>query len=149
VNVGRAAEASAARCSVRLRPCAMAATAARKIVRDTCADRGLPTGLVEDAALVAGVLVTHSVRQAHSRIRLLVEVGECAVLVRVEDQSSVLPAAIGEDRAAAGYGLDMVGRVAARSGFVGTSTGRRGWALLARSGSSNRDGLDGATAAVA
>jgi hypothetical protein len=128
VNVGRAAGAAAARCSVRLRPCATAATAARKIVRDTCAE---------------------SVRQAHGRIRLLVEVGECAVLVRVEDDSGVLPVAIGEDRAAAGCGLEMVGRVAARSGFVGTSTGRRGWALLARSGSSNRDGLDGATAAVA
>jgi anti-sigma regulatory factor (Ser/Thr protein kinase) len=127
----------------------MAATAARKIVRGTCADRGLPTGLVEDAALVAGVLVTHSVRQAHSRIRLLVEVGECAVLVRVEDESGVLPPAAEPAPGTGGYGLAIVGRLARGSGFVRTRTGRQGWALLAQSGATDTHGLDGLTMAVA
>jgi hypothetical protein len=54
--------------SIRLRPCPAAATAARKMVREICSGCGLPAGLVEDAALVTGVLVTRSARQAHTAI---------------------------------------------------------------------------------
>jgi len=54
--------------STRLRPCPAAATAARKMVREICSGCGLPAGLVEDAALVTGVLVTCSARQAHTAI---------------------------------------------------------------------------------
>ena len=53
--------------SIRLRPCP-AAAAARKMVPEICSGRGLPTGLVEDAALVTGVPVTCSARQAHTAI---------------------------------------------------------------------------------
>jgi hypothetical protein len=125
----------------------VAATAARKIVRDTCAGRGLPTGLVEDAALVAGVLVTHSVRQVHTRIRLLVEVGERAVLVRVEDNSAVLPAT-GAARGTGGYGLPLVGRLAQGSGFVRTRTGRQGWALLTQRAATDSHRFDRPTTAA-
>jgi hypothetical protein len=103
----------------------------------------LPTGLVEDAALVAGVLVTHSVRQARSRIRLLIEVGAGTVLIRVEDDSGVLPPTAGAVAGTGGYGLAIVGRLARGSGFVRTRTGRQGWALLAQSGATDTHGLDG------
>jgi hypothetical protein len=149
VSAGPAPRASAGRRAVRLRPCAAAATAARKIVRDTCAGRGLPTGLVEDAALVAGVLVTHSVLQAHTRIGLLVEVAAQAVLVRVEDDCGVLPPALGADRGTGAYGLAMVGRLARGSGFVRTRTGRQAWALLTRYEAAGGDELDAPTRAVA
>jgi len=149
LSAGRASQASVARCSVRLRPCAVAATAARKIVRDTCSGRGLPTGLVEDAALVAGVLVTHSVHQARSRIRFLVEVDTRAVLIRVEDDSGVLPPTAGGVPGTGGYGLATVERMARGSGFVRTRTGRQGWALLAQSGAADSDRHDGPTTAAA
>jgi hypothetical protein len=105
----------------------------------------MPTGLVEDAALVAGVLVTHSVRQAHSRIRLLVEVGAGVVLVRVEDDSGVLPPAA-EPAPATGYGRAIVGRLARGSGFIRTRTGRQGWPLLAQPGATDTHGLTMAVA---
>jgi hypothetical protein len=116
--------------AVRLRPCAAAATAARKLVRTTCGGFGFPTGLVEDAALVTGVLVTSSVRQAHSCIRLRVEVSTRAVVVLVEDDGTVLPLAVTDQAGGGGYGLDMVQRLTQRSGFLRTSTGRQAWALL-------------------
>jgi hypothetical protein len=99
--------------------------------------------------LVAGVLVRHTVRQARSRIRLLVEVDARAVLVRVEDDSGVLPPAAGAVPGTGGYGLAIVGRLARGSGFVRTRTGRQGWALLARSEATDSDRLDGPSRAVA
>ena len=81
--------------------------------------------------MVTGVLVTSSVRQAHTGIRLRVEVRAGAVLVRVDDEGRDLPPLTGDHPASGGYGLDMVQRLAQRSGFVRTPTGRRGWALLA------------------
>jgi hypothetical protein len=149
MTAGPAPQVCTARCTVRLRPCAVAATAARKIVRDSCTGRGLPSGLIEDAALVTGVLVTHSVRQAHTRILLVVEVDAHAVLVRVEDDCSVLPAASGADRGSSGYGLMTVARLARGSGYIRTRTGRQGWALLTQSRLADNAGLSESNATAA
>jgi len=111
------------------------------MVREICSGCGLPAGLVEDAALVTGVLVTCSVRQAHTAIQLRVEVSAGAVLVRVEDLGNVLPPPSGDHPASDGYSLDMVPRLAQRSGFVRTSTGRQGWALLAEQPGRDQPGI--------
>ena len=105
--------------------------AAQGMVREVCVGSGLPAGVVNDAALVAGVLVTDSMGQTQGGGPWLqVELGAHAVTLRVEDTSTALPVHGSEGRVAGGYDLDILGRLVDTWGFSRTSTGRQVWALL-------------------
>ena len=123
------------RVSIRMRPGALAPASARRWVFQIGMSWGLPQRQVEDAALVAGALVLHSVRQAGSPMRLALVWTEAGVLVEVEDACTAfpvvpLPAATG-GRGSEGLGLDLVRRVAQAFGFTCLPGGRQVWARVA------------------
>ena len=123
------------RVSIRMRPGALAPALARRWVFQIGMGWGLPQLQVEDAALVAGALVLHSVRQAGSPMRLALVWTEAGVLVEVEDACTAfpvvpLPAPTG-GRGSEGLGLDLVRRVAQAFGFTCLPGGRQIWARVA------------------
>ncbi len=123
------------RVSIRMRPGALAPASARRWVFQLGMSWGLPQQQVEDAALVAGALVLHSVRQAGSPMRLALVWTEAGMLVEVEDACTAfpvvpLPPATG-GRGPDGLGLDLVRRVAQAFGFTCLPGGRQIWARVA------------------
>ena len=122
------------RVSVRMRPGALAPASARRWVFQIGMSWGLPQRQVEDAALVAGALVLHSVRQAGSPMRLALVWTEAGMLVEVEDACTafpVVPLPATGDRGPEGLGLDLVRRVAQAFGFTCLPGGRQMWARVA------------------
>lgn len=73
---------------VRLAPRASAPRIARKLLRDACAEAGLPRDLIDDAALIIGELVTTSVRQARKAVDVLVSVAGEDVTMRIRDDGT-------------------------------------------------------------
>ena len=123
---------AAARLSVRMRPVPGAPAAARRLVREACAQWRLPAPLAEEAATVAGVLVLTSVHQVHSVLRLTIMAGversgRGTVLIEVEDPGR-------EDVAARPpsppWAVDNLTRLAADSGSARMPGGRQLWARV-------------------
>lgn len=109
------------------RPTPSAPAAARSAVREALDGLDVDDGRVEDAALVTGVLVTHSVSHAHTKLRVTVEPTAESVTVRVEDSSQELPIPPWDQGA---YSLDLVERIAQSWGFLRTDGGRQLWATV-------------------
>jgi hypothetical protein len=115
--------------SVRLRPRASAARVARRLVRDLCAGSRLPDELIENAVLVAGHLVTSSVKQSGTELDVVVEVHADAVTVRVQDglgyahPSPARPGWKGANRS-----QDIIARHSTSWGYCHRGAGRESWA---------------------
>ena len=121
------------RVSVRMRPGALAPASARRWVFQIGTNWGLSLRLIEDAALVAGAIVLHSVRQAGSPLCLSLLPTEDTVLIEVEDACTAFPTvSTGCDRCRGreGLGLDLVHRVAQAFGFTRLPDGRQVWARV-------------------
>lgn len=111
----------------RLAPRSSAPRCARKIVRDICTQSGLPERVIDDAALVAGELVTISVHQVHRPLDLIVLLDRDEVTVRVRDVGTMPPDSAGPGSTPRRC-WSMVGRIGRSSGYCETALGRELWA---------------------
>lgn len=126
---GRAGPNQGRMAAKQLRHRASAPRAARRLVRTICADAGLPTSLVDDAAVIAGELVTVSVRQSQCPVDVLVTVSDGEVRLRVHDSCTAAPDSCrhaDSDR----RGWDVARRLASSFGYGNGNGGRELWVLL-------------------
>lgn len=77
--------------ALTLNPDASAAGRAQRLVHHLRRCGELPDRVVDDAVLVVHELVTHSIHQAHSPIRLHVVLTDGQVMLRVQDAGLVSP----------------------------------------------------------
>ena len=88
---------------------------------------GLPDGVVDDAALVLGELVTEGTRQSHGDIDVVVEVANPTITVRVRDaRASRLPGKVSGPARNSG----TVRRLAASWGCARHVSGWEVWAVI-------------------
>jgi hypothetical protein len=120
---------SAAPHLLRLRPMSAAPRRARRLVREVCAGRGLPSWVVDDAALIVSELVTTSVRQSHAAVDVEVTVTAEELTVRVYDDSTVPPVGQGCEQDAQ-RSWAMVRRLGTSWGYHCGADGRQLWASL-------------------
>lgn len=115
------------RTCVRLSPRSSSPRITRRLVRQTCAASGLPDKLVDDAALVAGELVTTSLRQVHAPLLVDLSIVDDVVTVRVRDSGTQPPGGLG-DRPAAERSWDLVRRLGTSWGYHHGPDSREMWA---------------------
>ena len=115
---------------IHLRPRASAPRIVRHVVYTLCDEAGLPHRFGDDAALVAGELVTASIRQARSDIDVTVEAGPLQVRVGVRDTSDALPMLGFDPRPGPVRSADLVERLSSSWGYCRSDDGRETWALL-------------------
>lgn len=112
-----------------LRPAPRAPQLARRTLRAACGAAGLSPHLVDDAAQVVGELVTQSIRQAHSLVEVVVEIGPEGVTVRVADTARTQPLGPHAPRGVV-RSWNVVRRLSAASGCRCDVRGREMWAQL-------------------
>lgn len=123
--------AQPANVGVRLAPRPVAPRIARKLVRNVCAQAGLTDRVADNAALVAGELVTISVHQTRSVLDVFVTIDAGGVTVCVRDAGAMAP-----DDTVRGLttrrSWALVRRLGRSSGHRATVRGREMWAWLPR-----------------
>ncbi|MET8764213.1 STAS domain-containing protein [Lentzea sp. NPDC004782] len=111
---------------------------ARRFVRRTCAEWGVPDVMTDDAVHVASELVQNTMQHTGSEARLRLELCNGRLTVAVGDDSQV-PAVLadpGLDPVRAGKGLRMVAQLAKTWGCVADQVEQRKtvWAVLVQRG---------------
>lgn len=118
------------RTRITVRPHPYAPRVVRRLVRQSCERGELPARVTDDAAVVAGELVTSSIRQVHTTMRVDVVVAPCEVTVRVHDSADPArvvrqPHSPGDTRS-----WEVVRRLAASFGYLQDDRARELWASL-------------------
>jgi anti-sigma regulatory factor (Ser/Thr protein kinase) len=117
--------------TIDLPPEPRSATRARELVREHLASVAPPEA-VEAAALLATELVTNAVLHARTAIVLAVDLEPGRILIRVGDESDVMPARRNyATEAATGRGLALVDRLATAWGVDPSPRGKEVWAEIA------------------
>lgn len=111
-----------------LAPDPRAVREARSFVRMCCTSAGVEGDACDVAELLTSETVTNAFLHGRSEARLVVTVGDGAVLVQVGDDSSRLPELV-EHRpdAASGRGLVILDSLAARWGITERPSGKTVW----------------------
>ncbi|WP_156213309.1 ATP-binding protein [Lentzea aerocolonigenes] len=114
---------------------------ARRFVRRTCAEWGLPDVLVDDAVHVASELVQNTIQHTGSEARLRLELRHNLLTVAVgdDDPAPVVLADPGRDPIQTGKGLRIVAQLPKTWGCVADQNEHRKtvWAVLVTSGRGN------------
>lgn len=113
----------------RLKPSTAAGAAAADVVRQAGLRWAMADQVTDDAAIVARILVLHSVRHARSELRLSLGRLDSDLMVEVEDTCTSSPNGY-RGSAIELSGLKLVAGFAAHSGCDLYPTGRRLWALV-------------------
>lgn len=112
-----------------LRSTMFAPRRARRFVYELGDPAGLPDGVVDDAALVLGELVTEGTRQSHGDIDVVVEVANPTITVRVRDARASSPRLPGHVNGPA-RNSGTVRRLAASWGCARHVSGWEVWAVI-------------------
>jgi PAS domain S-box-containing protein len=117
--------------ATRLESIGEAVAEARHLVTSYLAERGIPSALVADAALVTSELVTNAVRYGRPPIDLRTRIEAHEVLIEVRDREVYQPRKLrpGEDDEH-GRGLQIVAALADRWGTRPTEQGKAVWCVL-------------------
>lgn len=113
----------------RLRSTKFAPRRARRCVYALGDQAGLPDGVVDDAALVLGELVTESTRQSHGDVDVVIEVANPTITVRVRDARTSSPRLPGQVNGPA-RNSGTVRRLAASWGCSRHASGWEVWAVI-------------------
>lgn len=117
---------------MRLAPRAAAARITRRLIYDTCDQAGFPVRMVDDAALVAGELVTASIRQARRDVDVVLHVDQGQIRIGVRDTSTAPPLLGLDSRPGPERSTAVVERLSSSWGYCRSEAGREVWALLRR-----------------
>ena len=109
------------------------AALARVVVEETLIAEGVAPGVIADALLVVGEMVSNAIRHARTDFTVCAEVREAAVRLQVLDHDTRPPALMGlDEESTSGRGLHMVAAVAADWGWNtadgGGESGKVVWA---------------------
>jgi anti-sigma regulatory factor (Ser/Thr protein kinase) len=117
--------------SRRLEPAESAVADARHLVTSYLEERGLPAGLVADAALATSELVTNALLHGRPPVDLRLRVEGADVLIEVRDQATYQPRKLRPDEEDEhGRGLQIVAALSARWGTRATEAGKAVWCIL-------------------
>lgn len=110
-------------------PAPPSAVAARRFVRGSLAEHGVPP---EDSELIVSELLANVVQHAHTPITVKLEVGQ-TVRIEVHDGNSIVPAIkdAAED-AESGRGLFIISTLASQWGIDTTANGKCVWVEITR-----------------
>ena len=122
------APAATAHVEVWLRPACSAPLRLRRVVRSVCATAGTPSGLADDAALLAGELVATSIRQQGGPVVATVQASDQHVSIDVRDRGSGSPLAATSPAVQRAWAL--VRRLADSWGCHLDADGRRMWVTV-------------------
>lgn len=111
-----------------VQPHVLAPRRVRKIVREACDGVIVPDRIREDAALVAGELVTSCLRQTHAPLRLEVAAQPSQITIRVHDDARNGPGESSSPGTQRSWGV--VRRISSSFGWSCNEGGRELWALL-------------------
>ena len=115
---------------ITVRPHPYAPRLVRRLVRQSCEQGALPPRVADDAAVVAGELVTSSIRQTHTTMRVDVVVAPSEVTVRVHDSADPARVVRVPHSPGATRSWEVVRRLAASFGYQQDGRARELWASL-------------------
>ena len=117
--------------SRRLDPTESAVADARHVVTAYLEERGMPAGLVADAALATSELVTNAVLHGRPPVDLRLRIEGSDAVIEVRDQATYQPRKLRPDEDDEhGRGLQIVAALSARWGTRATEHGKAVWCVL-------------------